>query len=166
MSVKKTIAIVGSTESNGTVIATQLAQGDYRLLLISNDISELSQLATHIKHGSPKAEVDLIECVKDGCWEADIIILSIPVSEEKRVAEMIKEVATQKIVVNISDEKSLHKDLQQILSYSRLINVSFAVHSKEIIITGKDEEAKEEVANILKSAGYVVAKAHHFSRVL
>jgi predicted dinucleotide-binding enzyme len=163
MSVKKTIAIVGATETNGTEIARQLAKADYRLLLISNDISKLGQLATSIEHYGTETEIDFIECVKDGCWEADIIILSVPFSEEKEVAEMIKEVATQKIVVSISNEKSPHKELQQILPYSRLINVSLAVHSKEILILGNDEEAEEEIADIFESAGYIVTKAHHFS---
>src|SRR6185503_20241195 len=100
MAQKKSIAIIGATEKNGEEIAIQLSRGDYDLLLISNNKEALDHLSERIKTHQLKAEINFIECVKEGCWEADIIILAIPDDEEKRAAELMKEVATQKIVVD------------------------------------------------------------------
>jgi 8-hydroxy-5-deazaflavin:NADPH oxidoreductase len=102
----------------------------------------------------PTAEIDTIECVKDGCWEADIIILVVASHEEKMVAEMMKEVATQKIVVSISGEENEHEELQKILPYSKLVYVSNILESKKIFISGKDKEANEEISIIFLNAGY------------
>ncbi|HJY21890.1 MAG TPA: hypothetical protein VJ279_03335, partial [Hanamia sp.] len=87
-------------------------------------------------------------------WEADIIILAIPFHEEEMVAEMMKEVATQKIVVSLSDDENTNGTLQQLLPYSRLVKVSGSINSKNIFISGDDEEANEEVSTIFKQAGY------------
>lgn len=151
---KKTIAIVGATENKGSEIAFRLAGGGYRLLLISNSAEKLSHLSDTITTRNPDAEIDILECVKDGCWEADVIILAVKCSEEKLVAELMKEVATQKIVVSISDEKNLQEELQQVLPYSRLVKVSFTPDAKEIMINGYDEEATEEISEIFNLAGY------------
>ena len=154
MATKKTIAIVGATEKTGTEITNQFACTDYRLLLVSNDMEGLAQLSTNIIESKPKAEIDTIECVKDGCWEADIIILAVASHEEKMVAEMMKEVATQKIVVSLSSLESQNIDLQHLLPYSRLVKVSNILQSKDILISGKDEVANEEVLDIFLNAGY------------
>jgi predicted dinucleotide-binding enzyme len=154
MSVKKTIAIVGATEKTGREIASQFMQADYRLLLVSNNKDQLDYLSKSIKDKKPKAEIDSIDCVKDGCWEADIIILTLPFYEEKEAAEMMKEVATQKIVVSISDDENINGTLQQLLPNSRLVKVSGISNAKKIFISGDDEEANEEVSTIFKQAGY------------
>jgi len=158
---KKTIAIVGATESKGVEIANQFAGGDYRLLLISNDVAGLSRLSESIIVGNPGSEIDTIECVKDGCWEADVIILAVSYSEEKLVAELMREVATQKIVVSISGERNPDEELQLVLPYSSLVKVSFASHSKEIVISGNDKEADEEIAEIFSQAGYHTTIENH-----
>lgn len=154
MSVKKTIAIVGATEKEGTEIANQFARTDYRLLLVSNDMNQLTQLLKNITAKKPTAEIDTIVCIKDGCWEADIIILAIAPSEKNKVAELMKEVATQKIVVTISDVKNVNNDLQKILPYSKMVNISIGFQSKEIFIIGEDNEANEEVLTAFNHAGY------------
>jgi predicted dinucleotide-binding enzyme len=154
MSVKKTIAIVGATENKGAEFANKLAGKGFRLLLISNDSEKLSHLSESIAADKPNAEVDTLECVKDGCWEADVIILSVACSEEKAVAGIIKEVATQKIVAIVSDERNLPEELQHILPYSRLVKVSFGSYLKEMIISGNNDDANEEIAEIFNQAGY------------
>ncbi|MEO5649295.1 MAG: NAD(P)-binding domain-containing protein [Ginsengibacter sp.] len=164
MSAQKTIAIVGATGNPGNEIACQFAFTGYRLLLISNDISKLIQLKEGITCKEPKAEIDAIECVKDGCWEADIIILAVAVHEEKEVAEMMKEVATQKIVVDVSNEEKAGEYLQQILPYSKLVMVSGNLSAKEMVISGEDGEVNEEIAEIFNQAGYystIVQSIHH-----
>lgn len=154
MSVKKSIAIVGATEKIGEVIAIQFMNGNYSLLLISNNKDRLNYLAQKMADNKPKAEVNFMECVKDGCWEADIIILAVPHDEEKMVAELMKDVATQKIVVDISNEENACRKLKEILPYSKLVKVSGDFHSKEIVIKGDNETVNEEISEIFNQVGY------------
>ena len=154
MGVKKTIAIVGATEKAGSEIAKRFSFIPYRLLLIDNDAEQLSQLSSEISGQHPIAEFDSVECVKDGCWEADIIILAVAASEEKPAAEKMKEVATQKIVVEI-----LNQELEQLLPFSKIVKVT-GIPGNEIVICGKDEAVNEEIAEIFKQAGYQVAQIY------
>ena len=154
MAANKTIAIIGATEKNGIDIATRFAQINARLLLVTNNVEKLPEVLEMITMRKPVAEIDTAECVKDGCWEADIILLAVPHSQENEVAEMMKEVATQKIVISISDQELEDGNLQQILPYSKLVKISNILQSKEIFIAGDDEEANEEILNIFHEAGY------------
>ena len=159
MPVKKSIAIVGATEKTGEEISTQFIFSDYSLLLISDDKDRLDFLERKIADKKPKAEINFIECVKEGCWEADIIILAVSNAEEKIVAEMMKEVATQKIVVDVSNKENACGELQEILPYSKLVWISGNFPSKDIIIKGDDETANEEIKEIFNQVGYHVSIA-------
>jgi hypothetical protein len=150
MAVKKTIAIVGATETAGAEIANRFSGMPYHLLLVSDKSNELPQLAIDISQKNPVAEIDTIECVKDGCWEADIIILAVPACEEKHVAEMMKEVATQKIVVVLSNGGAEH-----VLPYCKVVRVSLSSENK-ITVSGNNPAANEEIAWIFNHAGYRV----------
>lgn len=152
MAVKKTIAIVGATEKAGKEIAMKFSHLPYRLLLVSNNEEQLSQLFQEISKQNPAAEIDSISCVKDGCWEADIIILAVPGCEEKHVAETMKEVATQKMVVVLSNE-----GVEQLLPYSKVVTVAGIGGSEEIFISGNNEAVNEEIMQIFNQAGYRAA---------
>ena len=156
MAVKKTIAIVGATEKDGRRIANQFACMPYRFLFISNKIIELEELTNNILEKSPDAEIEILECVKDGCWEADIIILAVPAEQNQKVAGLIKEVATQKIVVEISDKEKDVNELRKILPYSKLVRVSGNFQLKEMVIGGEDNTVNEEIKKIFKQAGYKI----------
>ncbi|HUZ59874.1 MAG TPA: NAD(P)-binding domain-containing protein [Hanamia sp.] len=169
MSAKKSIAIVGATEKIGEEIATQFMNSNYSLLLISNNKDRLNYLAKKMADKKPKAEINFMECVKDGCWEADIIILAVPHDEEKMVAEIMKEVATQKIVVSVSNEENACGELQKILPYSKLVRVSGDFNSKELIIKGDNETVNEpalaqakEIKEIFNQAGYHTIIENYF----
>ncbi len=164
MSVKKSIAIVGATERIGEEIATQFMNGNYSLLLISNNKDRLDHLEKKIADKIPKAEIHFMECVKDGCWEADIIILAVANDEEKMVAEMMKEVATQKIVVDISNEENACMKLLEILPYSKLVRISGDFASKKIIIKGDDETVNEEISKIFNQVGYHAIIENYFHK--
>ena len=128
--------------------------------MLSTDLGELSQLANRLREQKPKAEIEAVECLKDGCWEADIIIFTVPSSEERIAAAMMKEVATQKIVVTLSARKNDHATLKKILPNSRLVNVWGGLRSKELFIAGNDDrEANEEVTGILQQAGFHITPA-------
>ncbi len=83
--------------------------------------------------------VEWVNCAKDGCWEADVIVISSIV--EKSVIENIRTVATQKIVVYIADNgKQSLSDyylLKQLLPNSKVIFVS---NEGEYMMSGEDSE--------------------------
>jgi hypothetical protein len=166
MSVKKTIAIVGATEETGKIIAKSFSSLPYRLLLISNELNELQNLSQNILVKKPVAEIETIGCVKDGCWEADIIILSVPQCEEKDAVEKMKEVSTQKIVAEVSDESCPPKDLQKLLPYSKLVKISGDFDSKKIYIRGEDEAVNEEIISIFNQAGFSIKSiSNHLNNI-
>lgn len=154
MATKKTIAIIGATEKNGVEITRQFAGKDYRLLLISKDKKQLSALLKDLSTRQSKADIESIDCVKDGCWEADVIILAVPLCDEKEAAERMREVATQKIVVLVSDNEEELKMLQQILPHSKLVKVYGDFAAKEIFIEGNNQEVNEEISDIFHQADY------------
>lgn len=154
MAAKKTIAIVGATEKIGKIIAERFSSIPCRLLLVSNDLNQLQSLSQYISEKQPVAEIDTIECVKEGCWEADMIVLAVPLCEENEAAQKMKEVSTQKIVVSFCDGDDTNKNLNKILPYSKLVKVSGNLESKEIFISGKDETVNEEIRSIFNHAGF------------
>ena len=152
---KKTIAIVGATETTGKIIVNKFTSMPYRLLLVSNEINELDNLRNDLSVAHPETEIESLDCVKDGCWEADIIILAVNSEKMKEVAERVKEVATQKIVVEIFAKEENRVELSKILPYSKLIGISGDFQSG-IIISGEDKTVNEEIRKIFISAGFQI----------
>ena len=71
---------------------------------------------------------------------------------------MMKEVATQKIVVSLSESGLQSRQLQTILPYSKLVKVNHFANTKEIFITGNDAPANKEISGIFLKAGYCLLK--------
>jgi NADPH-dependent F420 reductase len=193
MQTKQTIAIIGATGNMGSAISKSLAKGNYRLLLKSNKQEELNSLVEEIKQSNPSADVEPMACPKDASWEADIIIAAVPYQAEKEVAERIKEVANQKIVISIanplneqynglvtSPDTSAAEELQKLLPHSKVVkafNTTFAADFATPVIDGKqadafiagdNEEALETVSELVSTAGFnpVVAGDLSVSRTL
>lgn len=177
MAQKKTIAIIGATSKRGSAIAKNLAKGNHRLLLMSENADELSALSNELL--ASNAEVEAISCAKDACWEADIIIVATPYETEKEVAEKIKDVAIGKIVISISNpvdhnyehlfpspNNSAAEELQHLLPYSKVVktfNTAFIENfappvtetkTADTFIAGNNSDAIEAVSELVKSAGF------------
>jgi NADPH-dependent F420 reductase len=193
MQTKQTIAIIGATGSMGSAISKSLAKGNYRLLLKAGNQDEIDQLIDEIVKTTPQAEVEGIACSKEACWEADIIIAAVPYSAEAEVAEKIREVANQKIVISIANplnetydqlvttaDTSAAEELQKLLPNSKVVkafNTTFAADFSNPVIDGKqadafiagdDKEALETVSELVNTAGFnpVVAGGLSVSRTL
>jgi 8-hydroxy-5-deazaflavin:NADPH oxidoreductase len=193
MQTKQTIAIIGATGSMGSAISKSLAKGNYRLLLKAGNQDEIDQLIDEIVKTTPQAEVEGIACSKEACWEADIIIAAVPYSAEAEVAERIREVANQKIVISIANplnetydqlvttaDTSAAEELQKLLPNSKVVkafNTTFAADFSNPVIDGKqadafiagdDKEALETVSELVNTAGFnpVVAGGLSVSRTL
>jgi predicted dinucleotide-binding enzyme len=191
MATGKTIAIVGATEKMGAAVAKNLSSGNYRLLLMAEDIEELESLRAELE--GAKAEIIIHQCAKDACWEADIIVLATPYENFRKVAEKIRDVATGKIVVSISNtlnerytelvsspNTSAAEELQKMLPYSKVIktfNTSLAAKfisppvlgdNADAFIAGNNGVAVVTVFELLQSIGYnpIVAGDLSVSRML
>ena len=138
-------------------------------------------------------DVEDIDCSVQATWEADIIIVAVPFEAEKEVAEKIKEVANQKIVISIANplnetynglvtpsDTSAAEELQKLLPNSKVIkafNTTFAadfstpvIDGKQVdaFIAGNDEEALQTVSELVTTAGFnpIVAGDLSVSRTL
>jgi NADPH-dependent F420 reductase len=193
MASKITIAIIGATGSMGSAIARNLAKSNYRLLLFARDQEKVQQLIDEIKGTNLNADIDSMGCPFDASWEADIIIPAVEYKVEKEVAESIKDVATQKIVISISNplnerydglvtppDRSAAEELQACLPDSKIVkafNTVFAgdfsqpvIDGKQVdvLIAGNDEESVQVVSDVVANTGFnpVVAGGLSISRTL
>jgi NADPH-dependent F420 reductase len=187
----KTIAIVGATGNMGSAIAKSLSKRNYRLLLMSKDQDKLNTLKSEIEKTG--TEVLTIGCAREASWEADIIIVATPYEAEKEIAERIREVATGKIVISISNplsssykelvtssDTSAAEELQKLLPNSKVVktfNTTFAasfitpvIDSKtaDAFIAGNNSDAVETVTDVVRTAGFnpIVAGDLSVSRTL
>jgi len=179
MQTKQTIAIIGATGNMGSAISKSLSKGNYRLLLRANDGEKLQGLVNEIKTANPSADVEGISCPVDASWEADIIIAAVPYEAEKDVAEKIREVANQKIVISIANpinetynglitdpRTSAAEELQKLLPNSKVVkafNTTFAADfstptidgkTTDAFIAGNDEDAVQTVSTLVSTAGF------------
>ena len=179
MQTKQSIAILGATGNMGSALTRSLAKGNYRLLLKSSNPRKLQALVKEIKSSHPGADLEVVGCSMEACWEADIIIPAIPYEAQKEVAVKIKEFANQKIVVSIANplnatynglvtdpDTSAAEELQKLLPHSKVIkafNTTFAADFAQPIIDGKqadcfvagnDSQALETVSELVRTAGF------------
>lgn len=177
----------------GSAISKSLSKGNYRLLLNGKDHDKIIGLINEIKIVNPAADIEAIDCSFDGCWEADIIISAVPYFAEKEIAQRIKEVANQKIVISIANplnenydglltapDTSAAEELQRELPNSKVIkafNTTFAADFSAPVIDGKqadafiagnDKDALENVAEMILTAGFnpIIAGDLSVSRTL
>ena len=189
----KTIAIIGATGNMGSAIAKSLANADYRLLLFAHDKEKLSKVNSEIKSINSNADVDCMGCAMEASWEADIIIAAVPYAVEKEVAEKIRQVATQKIVISITNPAnedftqvltspgtSAAEELQKLLPASKVVkafNTTYAADFAQPVIAGKqvdafiagdDDEALQIVKELVAKTGFnaIVAGPLSVSRTL
>jgi len=189
----KTIAIIGATGNMGSAIAKSLANADYRLLLFAHDKEKLNKVSSEIKSINSNADVDCMGCAMEASWEADIIIAAVPYTAEKEVAEKIRQVATQKIVISISNPAnedftemvtapgtSAAEELQKLLPASKVmkaLNTTYAadfaqpvIAEKQVdaFIAGEDDEALETIKEVVAKTGFnpIIAGPLSVSRTL
>lgn len=193
MQTKQTIAIIGATGNMGSAISKSLAKGNFRLLLFTEDTSKVKDLVKEIKSAYPGTDVEPITCSYNASWEADIIIAAVPYGAEKEVAEKIREVANQKIVISIANplnetfdglltdpSTSAAEELQKLLPNSKVIkafNTTFAgdfsqpvIDGKQVdaFIAGNDKDALKTVSELVKTVGFnpIIAGDLSVSRTL
>ena len=163
----------------GSAIAKALAKGNDRLLLISKEAEKLAALKAAITTQYPSADIEGMTCAMHGSWEADIIILATPYEAQADIAEKIREVANQKIVISIANPlnstydglvttagTSAAEELQQLLPHSKVVkafNTTYAADFTQPVIDGQQLDAfiagdhgksVETTAELVKTAGF------------
>ena len=193
MQTKQTIAVIGASGSMGSAISKGLAKGNNRVLLFANDKAKANALANDIRSSNTSADVEAMECPKEASWEADVIVFAVPYQAEKEIADKIREVASQKVVISISNplnetytglvtgpDTSAAEELQKLLPHSKVVkafNTSFAANFSTPVIDGKqadafiagnDEDALQAVVELVRTAGFnpVIAGTLPVSRIL
>src|SRR5680860_614761 len=103
-----TIAFSGALSPSNILFLKHLAEKGNRLLLADNEkFSEA--LIEKLHQQIPNSEIEIASCLKDCCWEADIIILSSEIINDSKALRNIKEVATQKPVICISEDNNFEE---------------------------------------------------------
>ena len=193
MQTKQTIAVIGATGNMGSAISKSLSKANYRLLLFANNQDKVQGLVDEIKSINPSSDAEAIDCPVNASWEADVIIVAVPYQAEKNVAEKIREVANQKIVISIANplndsynglttaaDTSAAEELQKLLPNSKIVkafNTTFAADFSNPVIDGKqvdsfiagnDADALQTVSELVSSAGFnpVIAGDITVSRTL
>ena len=161
MITKETIALIGIDNEDCAALVKKLAQGNYRLLLISHVQYSLAPLHAEVLDNCPQADVEIIDCAKDACWEADIIALFGEANYNKELIARIKVVSTQKIVAGVSINRSKEEislveanNLQRLLPHSNVVQVFHNPESSDVLIAGDDVQSTKNISNIAAAAGY------------
>lgn len=59
------------------------------------------------------SDAEVVTCLTDAGWQADILILTVPILTENEMADKIKEVANQKIVISHTEKSILYRSKNQ-----------------------------------------------------
>jgi 8-hydroxy-5-deazaflavin:NADPH oxidoreductase len=165
MRTKQTVAIIGLGEM-GRRLATALSEGKDRVLLFDKNHAAAQAYANELLQQKPSFDVEAIACSANACWEADIILLAVPHSEQNDVANYIKQYATQKIVVSLlSDNDNAQDALQELLHslpHSKIVRAFHNINATQLLapngspclVEGKDEDALETIKDLVEQIGF------------
>ena len=163
MEVQETIAFIGSADKNCPVLMKRMAQGKLRLLFLYKEEEKIQDFVDQLKSEQKgEAEIEVVNCVTNSCWEADIIAFVDPQAIDAEVLEKIRTVATQKIVLLINTEHAEKnasyscrmEDLERDLPYSKKVMVKVDSAAMKAELSGDDKEALDTVSQVMKKAGY------------
>ncbi len=179
MNTKQVVAVIGASGNMGSAFARSLSKGNYRILLRSSKTDAIQSLLNEIKNDRFSADVEVVDDDIEACWEADVIILAVPYAVEKRVAERIRSVVNQKVIISISNPLNDHSDglltqpgisageeLQKQLPNAKVVKAFNTVFASDFdqpviqeqrldcFIAGDDEDALEVVYDLVKTAGF------------
>ncbi|WP_224994733.1 NADPH-dependent F420 reductase [Cesiribacter sp. SM1] len=179
MKTMQTIAIIGASGNMGSAISKSLSKGNYRLLLCAREQDKVQAVVEEIRSSNPAAAVEAIDCSVEASWEADIIIVAVPYEAEKEVAQKIREVSNQKIVISISNplnssynglvtapDTSAAEELQKSLPNAKVVkafNTTFAAdfstpvidgRQADAFVAGNEEDALRTVSELVSTAGF------------
>ena len=99
MHTPQTIVIIGAGETAKGIVRG-LAGGRDRVIFCEGNFDAARSFAKELQKQYPGYDVEALQCSYEATWEADIIILALPSCPDRQeIAQKIKTVASQKIVV-------------------------------------------------------------------
>lgn len=152
MALKKTIGLIGDQHE-----WVKRLSREYRLLLFPAGLEpeELYRKEAIPDHSAK--DILFIDCVKEGCWEADAVLIDSK-SVAPQLLDRIEEVVTQKVVLVIGDRErdvNYWRCLELVRKHLPLAKVIGALQSEaETIIEGGDPEAREVAQAVLSTLGF------------
>lgn len=162
MQTPQTIAILGMG-ATGSRIARCLSGTQDLVLLIDKEFSKAQALATELHSTDPTATFEEIACSYTGAWEADIILLDVPPEELAEVADRIREVANQKVLVSTLAAAS---ELLQFFPNSKHVQAFEGIRSGDFELpfaqrqfircplTSGSQEALDSTATLIRKIGF------------
>ena len=153
MGTKKTIAVLGFTEKIENPFLSKLAQ-HYRLLIVCDHAQNCTELSESMLVSIAESAVEVINCAKDGCWEADIIMLWEGFRQETKELQRLEAVATQKIVLILTEHEKSIQNPSSLFPHSKVINLLKNSDTKQATIIGDDNEAVQAIAELIRNTDY------------
>lgn len=143
---KQTIAWIGGDNHQGDILM-KLA-GHYRLLWVRT----IKEQQTGVFHEFSRSEVEIVDCAKEGCWEADIIVLTGEGLADDLLGK-IRDVATQKIVLFVTgDDKDGQEEklarIRETLPFSKIAAAN--LHPNKKVLSGENRETVDTAKNIVR----------------
>jgi len=179
MNTKQVVAVIGASGNMGSAFARSLSKGNYRILLRSSKKDAIQSLVNEITNDRLAADAEVVNDDIEACWEADVIILAVPYAVEKSLAERIRSVVNQKVILSISNPLnercdgllthpgiSAAEELQKQLPNAKVIkafNTVFASDFEQAVtqgerldcfIAGDNEDALQVVYDLVKTTGF------------
>lgn len=148
----KTIAILADTGNFPAHFLQALAKKDFRLLIVGGDEKRSLQIKKILESFLTSENIEFINCEREGCWEADIIILHEQQDIPPLLISKIKEVSTQKVVLVVSEEKEVN--FTEILPNSKVVMLQLG--NCRNLIAGKDLEANAEIQKLFAGSDFII----------
>jgi predicted dinucleotide-binding enzyme len=154
---KQIIAIAGAERKMGSLVAEKLLQaGRHHLLILSEGGDSTGKLNALLRL-NPVADPEIVDCLKDGCWEADMIMLDIPFSSIHEAAEKIREVSTQKIIFVISGDPEEKTDpageWRSLLPNAKTVVALNLLNNSATPLNTPDEESLGSINTVIRNLG-------------
>ena len=124
MSNRKTVAILGVSNSNAILLAKYIAR-EHAVLLFDTNQKLLSSIYAQLLLENPNAQAEPMCCPTYASWEADIIVVSANALANEPPTQQIRKVSTGKIVLvleSITDEKNKNSYFEILFPFSKVIS--------------------------------------------
>lgn len=173
-----TVAVIGGTGKEGTGLALRWAHNGYRVIIGSRDAGRAQNHAAELnQHLGEDLLVGMAN--PDAAAEANVVVLTVPYSAHHGTLESIKAELEGKILLDITvplqppkvrtvhlpdggsaaqEAKAIVGDNVRVVSafqnitHEKLQNIDREIDS-DVLMSGDDAEAKEEVAKLIEAAG-------------
>ena len=164
MAVKETMAFLGDSGRINPELMRKLARKGYRLLFFSEDVRRMEKLSQELDLEDEQADVEMVECAKEGCWEADIIAFVEPAEIGAGLIKKVREVSTQKILLCIETTENPGggfsgdqlERLQKDFPFSKVVYLKVDTQARNVQVQGEKSEAEETITRIFETSGFEV----------